>query len=313
MLNTNAYVFLNIDDPVCAWCACRGVLVPASIHGHDQGFISSWSAGVMRAADPARLSRELILEAIRSKRFPQRVSRLSGMYCFLDIDSARRAASVWGTGRRGTHFRSENLAEIYLEGGTRRDRLDSNWITYADRGTGGFLKLDDLQWIENYWSGEPYPEKSPIWETVFDGRMNILGTDLRTQAYERIKSEFPDSLGVLEIARQAAWIGSELGDACAWLTEDENSYQAHYLLNWKDAANPLFIAKLSELHRSGHPTYCEDLGPHLRNGNFGKVPDLRPYAFTRPKQVVSGSIAQVDVVRTAHTHRALLKVHSHHV
>jgi hypothetical protein len=285
MLKTDGYAFLNIDDPACAWCAYRGALISAAIHGPNRGFVSVWSAGLLRSSDPARLSRELVLEGVRADRFNRRVSRLAGMYCFLDAESAKRAASLWGSARPN-HFRFQNLVEISLEGGSQRDRLDSNWITYAPRDENGFYLLDDLDWVDAYWSGEPFPRANPIWETIFDGRMYVLGTELRTLAYHKIKRQFPDSLGILEVARQAAWIGSNLGDICVWLADKGDSFAAHYLMNWKDADTAEFNAKIEELHRSGESVNWGDIAPHLRNGTFGKVPDFRPFEFSRPKQVL---------------------------
>jgi len=73
LLRTGAYAFLNIRDPLCAWATYRGTLVCAPAQA---GFLSVWSAGILRADDPARISRELILESIRAARHPERISRL---------------------------------------------------------------------------------------------------------------------------------------------------------------------------------------------------------------------------------------------
>ena len=92
MLATDAYALLNIDNPMCAWAAYRGTLVCAP---DAPGFISVWTAGLIRADKPGRIASELSIEAVRVAQFPDRISRLRGMFCFLDAESAGRAHS-WG-------------------------------------------------------------------------------------------------------------------------------------------------------------------------------------------------------------------------
>jgi hypothetical protein len=212
MLSTDGYAYLNIDDPACAWATYRGVLVSVSPNrGEDDliGALSLMSAAMIRAGSRARLNNELAIETVRRLRHPGRVSRLRGMYCFLDAESAQRAAALWGSFRN--HFRPEFLAELHLETTSRRDRLDSNWITYAKLDENGFLLPSELNEFDRYWRGEEYPGKLPIWETIVEGRMIVLGTNLRNRAYETIRREYPRSVTLLEIARLAAWVGSDSG------------------------------------------------------------------------------------------------------
>jgi hypothetical protein len=190
-LSTDAYAYLDINDPVCAWATYRSVLVSAGAAASrgEAALVSLMSAGLMRAGRQSRLSNELILESFRRARHPNRVSRLSGMYCFLDIESAERAAAVWGSFRN--HFRPEFLAELHLQTSFSRDRLDSNWITFSPRDENGFFLTDDLNWIDRYWGGEPFPDRLPIWETLLEGRMIVLGIELRKRAYDVIREKIP--------------------------------------------------------------------------------------------------------------------------
>ena len=197
------YVFLDIQLPHVAWAAYRGVLVICPSTG---GFVSSWAVSMLRAgqlqnADCPIVKRELELEKIRKQRFPNRISRLQGFYCFPDLENAKRALSSprWN----GDHFTLKNLAELSLEDVQGRDRLDSNWITYFDR----FSSADE--WMPRYWEGEPFPDEEPIWETLLQGKAIVLGTDLRERAYDVVKSKWPDSLAWLEIVRLGAEAGSD--------------------------------------------------------------------------------------------------------
>jgi hypothetical protein len=203
------------------------------------------------------------------------------MYCFLDVESAERAAALWGSFRN--HFRPEFLAELHLQTSFSRDRLDSNWITFSPRDENGFFLTDDLNWIDRYWGGESFPDRLPIWETLLEGRMIVLGIELRNRAYDVIREKFPNSLGILEIARQAAWVGSDLGNTAAWLAEEGDDIALHYLLDMRDATNPDFLKKLDQLKKENHPTNWSDLRPHMEKGSFGNVLDMRPYGFRRPK------------------------------
>lgn len=265
MLTTDAYAYLDVQSPVCAWCVYRGVLVAANMHDQP-GFISVWSASLLRNSEPQRLRREFTLEIARQVHFPNLVSRLSGMYCFVDIDSARRAASSW----RG-HFELENLVELHLDGPRSSQKFDANWIRDD---------LSDPTWQNRYWQGDPCPDAEPIWEMVFDGRMIVLGTTVREKAYQVVKREFPNSLGILEIARQAAWVDSDLGDICHWAHEEGDALYVEYLLNMRDADDPNFLDRLGALHKNGHEINWTDLGPHLEAGSFGNVPDLRHLNFS---------------------------------
>jgi hypothetical protein len=276
MLDTDAYAFLNIDHPICAWATYRGVIVCAP---SSPGFLSVWAAGLIRGADPGRLSFELAVEQVRAERFSDRVSRLSGMFCLADFESANLALSWDRDGK--THFQPEYLAELSLAATpSRQNRFDANWITYAPLDHMGYPT--DLSWIPHYWSGDPHPNSKPIWETLVEGRMTVLGTDIRERAYAAIKSEFPDSLMFLEIARQAALVGSDLGSISAFLQRDGEDIVLKYEMNMAEADDLVFLEKLGGLANNGHPINRADLGPHIEQGDFGRTPDFRPYGFRRP-------------------------------
>lgn len=276
MLTTDAYAFLDVDRPLCAWATYLGVLVSAP---NQPGFVSVWTAGLLHNSASGRVSFETAIEAVRATKFPHRISRLRAMFCVPDRESAVRAYS-WDDGRR-THFQPEYLAELSLsQAGPRRDRLDANWITYAPTDRNGFLTDDS--WIPRYWAGDAFPDKSPIWEVLVDGRLIVLGTDIRKRAYEAIKSEFPHSLMLLEIARQAAWAGSDLGSICAFVHKEGEDLVLDYAMNMEDADNPEFLSKLKSLKESGHPINWADMVRHIANDSFGRTPDLRTYGFRRP-------------------------------
>jgi hypothetical protein len=220
------------------------------------------------------LARELALEQVRRAEFPEKISRLRGLYCFLAIEDAERAANQWS----GNHFKPEFLAELHLgEADAGRDKHDANWIAQPNLS-------GDTHAIREYWAGEACPgHAAPIWETLVEGRAVVLGTTLRERAYEIVKANAGDTLTFLEIGRLAAWAGSDLGNICGCLVEEGDDVALHYLMDMRQAADPDLLAKMDGLIKSGHPVRWGDIQPNFANDSFGAVPDLRPFEFKRPK------------------------------
>lgn len=55
----------------------------------------------------------------------------------------------------------------------------------------------------------------------------------------------------------------------------------------RDASNAEFLERLTELMKSGHPVNWADIRPHHEAGNFGCAPDMTPYEFSCPKNMLS--------------------------
>lgn len=260
---TDAWCYLNLENPLCAWAAYRGVLVQAP---SDPGFLSVWMASMLFHNNPERIAREFNLEIVRANRYPSRVSRLRGMYVFTDRCSADLASS-WGH-----PFLPENLTEISLaEARLTGAKHDANWISYPD----------DRDWQDLYWSGQPHPHHEPIWETLAEGRLVLLGIELRNKAFDILQEQFPDTLVLLETARMAAWIGYDLGNVAAFLRLHDAEVSLEYYMNMREARDKTFLERIIELRDSGHPINLQAIGPLLSRGGF-VLPDFRPYGFTRP-------------------------------
>jgi hypothetical protein len=280
MLRTDAWAFLDIRNPLCAWNIYRGFLVSPPA---EPGVISVWAAAVLRrtvGGDPSSVLRESALERVRKERFPQRVSRLRGLYCFLDKDSAEQAL-IWFSGRN--HFRRDLMADLSLiDAGQARDRLDSNWITYSPRHANGLYT--DVSWIDDYWRGTAMPDRIPVWESIVDGRLAVLGSSLRERAYDLLRKSFPESLMLLEIARIAAWIGSNLGNCYARLLTDEASGDilVEHFIDMRDADNPEMLSHMTRVIKEGHPVRWADIEPQVTKGGFGNAPDFRRLNFRIP-------------------------------
>ena len=211
------------------------------------------------------------LERVREQHFPQKISRLVGMFCFLDSACADRAMDWPG------HFCKENLAELNLSEAAGRDRLDANWIAHASA-----VGLNE-EWMLRYWQGEPYPDAAPVWETLVRGKVVVLGTGLRERAYQVVKAHWPGSLMLLEVSRLGAWIGSDIGSIGVFMAEGPRDYEFKFLLNMCDAGDERFLERLRQFMSGDHPVNWADIGPHYAQGSFGSTPDMTPYGFRFPR------------------------------
>ena len=133
------------------------------------------------------------------------------------------------------------------------------------------------------------PDHTPVWETVAEGRLYVLGTELRERAYEALKKWFPKSLLLLETSRMAAWIGSDLGNCCGWLHQVEDNLDElslDYLMDLRHANDAEFLQRLTRLREGGHPVRWGDILPQIEEGVLGATPDLRPLCFRIPKSLL---------------------------
>jgi hypothetical protein len=285
LIEPNAWAFLNIHHPMCAWNAYRGVLVSTPA---EQGVLSVWAAALLRNyrdGKPGALLREMALERVRAAQFPKSISRLRGLYCFQDLASAEQALE-WGNERN--HFRPEFVARLYMGDHhvIGRSTVDANWITYADLAPDG--SFADQSWISRYWAGVAQSGRMPAWETLLEGRLFILGTDLRERAYEMLRKQFPESLLVLETARLAAWALYDYGNVAGFLRKtalDEVSFD--YMLDVRETNDEDFRRRVKALIDNADTSMKhDDILEQLRKGNFGKWPDLRPYGFRMQMQEI---------------------------
>ncbi len=254
------FAFLNVDDPWVAWLVYRGEVVSSEAAGEQ--VLSLWHAKYLFDAQGPKeraeyYKAELSIEQERASSYPDRVSRLSGLYFFKDAESARRAGRRWDG-----NFRDEHLAEIELVGHPRVSKHDSEWITH-------FMSSPDQSWIPNYLAGHAFGPR-PLWELLVQGRGFVLGTRVRERAYESVKRAWPRSLGLLKLSRVAVELGSDLGFIAPLLTVDGNLARLKVCLNFEDARNPEFLTRLGA-HKG--PKNTADLNQHTDL----VLPDLSGY------------------------------------
>lgn len=231
----NVFAFLNVDIPWIAWLVYRGAMV--SPKAMRQQVLSVWHAKYLIDAARAGQSlpyfaRELEIERARQRSFPNAVSRLSGLYFFEDVRSARRAGQAWDG-----DFREEHLAEIQILEATATSKYDSEWISTE-------MTSADRSWIPNYLSGRARSD-DPLWELLIEGRGLVLGTEVRQRACETVKRSWPKSLGLLELSRVAVELGSDLGQIAPILTVNGGTATLALYLNFRDAESTDFLDRLA--------------------------------------------------------------------
>ena len=304
-----AWCFLNIADPFVAWETYRGEIISSDYYHDGKSIISPRTVSVLRnlISEESSLkivaTNELLLESVRQNYFSNKVSRLTGAFLFANKTDAERAILMWGN--TVSHFNSFALTEVNPSLNTYFSKLDSNWITF------NLGKVStDLSWMHHYWSGEACPEsREPLWEIIASSRFYICNKELQMQAYKNIRESFytffsRKTLPLLEDARLAAYLGSDLGHSAPYLIHiDKNTLGVRYIISMVDANNPKYLERLSaylqEPRNAQHINY-QDLNIIREEGSFA-VPDLRSleFNFKLPDTVLNSNFKAGDFAHSS--------------
>lgn len=215
-----AYAFLNIEEFVVAWEVYCGVMISTNETITDSGRpMSVFEVGRFRNNDAVWYTNELIMDAVRLNNHPTKISRLTGMYFFEDRESAMR---IIGDPRwRSRHFTEEFLTEVELHPTGQITRVDHNWI-FEKQVLASPIDEDDMTWIDDYWEGNPVPNKLPHWELIVEGSAIILDESVKSRAFKIIKNRQPRTLVRLEKSKAKRQRGSQYGHIVAWVTPTED-------------------------------------------------------------------------------------------
>jgi hypothetical protein len=268
---TDGFVFLDVDNPLVAWAAVRGIIAAPTALKSETGredIVPLLSA--LRLTNRAWIERELRLDAVRRAVAPDAVSRLGGLFCFGERGLAERAVG-WGRA-----FRAENYVEVEVHPRRPVTRVDAAWLRSP-------LEVGDeaaaFEWMSAYWRGEPMPGGEPHWEQIVDGRLVICGTQVRERARAVAQQAFPKSRPVLELARVACWLQSELGSINAYFIRDGDSVRTSFQIDMRDADAPDFITRLKAFAAGGGLMDREALAPFF-SGEEVCWPDLQAFCLT---------------------------------
>lgn len=274
------FMYLDVENPLVAWNVYRGALLSSGLV-QQQGCgsacvaLSMMAANIFMNQDRERYQFELELEEVRRTKFPDRMSRLSCLYVFDTPESALAAASdeAWS----GGHILHENLTDIGVSAAPNHTRCDANWISWMRE----HWNADEGEWregIEPYWEGKPCPHYAePIWEVLLEGAVTIWSKSLRERAYQVTKEYSPRAVCLLEQARLAATLGSDLGHCSALITFEQGRHLMSFYIDMRDAHNPIFTDKLAAYIKQ-NPAIVNELDLSVGGGKF-YTPNFVAYSY----------------------------------
>ena len=273
------FVYLNIDPLPAAWAAYRGTMYSASTVGTEVFRpIAYWPYGLMKRGREGdrlallRLEKEITLEQIRKLHYPQRVSRLHGIYVWGSEEEAIRCESKWRVSE-GKYFDRDNLGEVGFTY-SNLTKVDAQWIDEFVLTSG---VPADFDWAHSYWNGEPR-NSNPHWEILIEGRGLIWGTQVRENALRRIETHWPHLLGQSELSRIAVQIGSDLYNIAPFVFQERsNSIRVEFCLDARDQTDA-FMKRIGEYISSLDKTVINYKALELLRSNQ-TLPDLRPKGF----------------------------------
>lgn len=157
---------------------------------------------------------ELELESFRRQYYPNKVSRLRGLFLFESEIEAKENSAYWGE-----HFSEEYLTDIgFLGSETIFSKYDSKWITH--------YKYGDVTLLHNYFSGQPY-DNFPQWEIVAYGSGVIWNRELKQKAYDQIIKHEPYTKSILDSAVAIFHFGLDEVENLLKIATDEDRVLAY--------------------------------------------------------------------------------------
>lgn len=220
--NLLCYALIDLTNPFTVWECAIGRMRSACDVPHNIA-VSSFLFKKIRAASEGSanwLKRELALEDIRSQEFPDKVSRLSGIFLFTDQALARPAARAWGMSDATTELSEVNFSA------ERGNWHDSCWI--ADIGS----PVSD--WGRKYWEGQP-KGANPQWELIASGIGMVVTKSVRERCYLRASSRDPHATLFLAAAASAFAVGHlDTGMCMPYLSFRRDTIYGEYIMFEED-------------------------------------------------------------------------------
>lgn len=278
-MNFEGFMYLDVENPLVAWNAYRGILVSQKLVQQSTGdtytqAFSMTAAKIFMDRDWSRLAFEYELEEVRAREFSTCVSRLHCIFVFSDAESALAAArdESWGG-----HINEEYLTDVGVSAAPSCTRVDANWVSWMLQAH----QRGDVEWrygIRPYWMGHVCPHfPQPIWEVLLDGSVTIWGTALRQRAYEVTKQRSPASVCLLEQSRLAASLGSDLGHVSAFVTTEKGKQLLSFYIDMRDAHNNAYADRLAA-YIAANPD-CVNFGDLAIGGDKFGTPNFLLYSY----------------------------------
>lgn len=198
----DVYVYIDFSNPICCWNFIRGVLDSSSNLSNYFGFHVCSFFLKSRLINQKYFLLEQQLEFIRSTEFKEKISRLSGLYFFDSLQSAKSAENLIPS------FSKENLVKCLLPNSVSYQKHDMNWITY-------YAENSDIAWMKKYWNGymcDQYLHDIPIYECLTDGYLIVNEPELREKLYREYEKNNPNDLFFLQLGICGSHYGYPLSE-----------------------------------------------------------------------------------------------------
>lgn len=281
------YAYLDITNPMVAWEVAIGRL--QSVGGYNQFGVSLWFYNLMNrfisSNDAQKAIYELKLELIRQHYYPEKVSRLKGVYFFETKEMAEMALQRWGMQR---HNKFITEVEFF---GDNFTSVDSEWITSC---LGNSESVQD-DWMHKYWSGDTM-WSNPLTEVLASGFGLVHDKQLRSLAIEQVYNSWPTS-SILLNASIAGFALRNFREICRIkpaITMDDGIVEGKYYIDMNEFNNnqPQIIEAMKEMFADG----CNLINIIPDHGKGFTVPNLSQGFFT------STDSKFVDLFRSIHEH-----------
>jgi len=266
------FAYIDISNPLVEWETAIGRIKSIDSNEDDSFGISLWQFGLipeyLEKNETQRIRNELILEKIRQCYYPDKVSRLKGLYFFESIEDAKFALQYWDI-----PLDESCISEVQFYPNSYT-KVDSDWIT--DK----IEKDTDVEWMHAYWSGKQ-KSKEPIYEIIASGTGIILNTELRKKAYKGIFDKYPESTPLLAMACcgfQYRNIENIARIIPGLVSKNSSIYAGYYISvndlkhHEKELIEAISIAKKNETF----PPINKVKNPNI----FFKLPDFSKYGFS---------------------------------
>ncbi|HHX7277451.1 TPA: hypothetical protein ACVHP4_003040 [Yersinia enterocolitica] len=283
--NRKLYAYLNIDNPMVAWEVAIGRI--QSICDKQEFGVSVWFynlvKGFVETNNNVKITNEFKLELTRMKMYPEKVSRLQGVYFFESREMAEIAVERWGIpGRKKYITEVDFLGNNYTE-------VDSEWITT-------YLGSDPRQnpsWMERYWKGETLGVK-PLIEVLASGIGIVRDQAIRCEAYWKIIDAWPTTSILLN-----GCIGGfnkkgleQIGRSIPTIFVEKGEMLGKHYINMND-----FKYHVKEIFESLDEMEAEGIKlPFIRPNNeesVFSVPDLRHLSFSSNDKAISALLTEI--------------------
>lgn len=198
----DVYVYIDFSNPICCWNFIRGVLDSSSNLSNYFGFHVCSFFLKSRLINQKYFLLEQQLEFIRSTEFKEKISRLSGLYFFDSLQSAKSAENLIPS------FSKENLVKCLLPNNVSYQKHDMNWITYHAGDS-------NISWMKQYWNGDTCcqsPYGIPIYECLTDGYLIVNEQELRDKLYRECAKNNLNDLFFLQLGICGSHYGYPLSE-----------------------------------------------------------------------------------------------------